>query len=195
MAYFRCKFGEHEPPKERVLYAEFTGLGGIVTNISIDTYKCIYVDFQFDEITKDNYACASTYSYSNMGVVCYGGYIKAGNGSGLINLTNENMSDRHVCYFKNKRILFDGVDVGSFEEKYVKYKEYVIGRDASGNASKNFKGRIYEYKVTDRTGETVYADIIPTYINDNGVERLAFYDIINNVEYTANGMTVKEEYI
>ena len=111
-----------------------------------------------------------------------------------IAINNFAWTDRHKVVLNNlsNKVTIDGTEVGTYTN-YDNTQHVLFGRTTSGGYS-FFKGKVYEYKVVDKSTGNNLMWLKPAKVVVAGfVIAQGLYDVVNNVWITGNGLTVGNE--
>ena len=194
MAFFRCKSLGSPPEPQHNYYAKFTGKDFITLPFNVpsayDDYEII-IDFLYEY--KDDWDMIIGNSSAGSESL----WLRGGENSFSINELHSytcDTSQRHILHYNkvngtNKSIMLDNEIVDTYNHVSYSTKPYLTIGGTRNSLTKKFNGNFYEYKIVDTANDEVVCDIIPMEYNGD----LVFRDIINEVNYTCNGMTIEEE--
>lgn len=207
MAYFGCinrSSSPPIPPAPREYYAKFTGQGQIVIpqnniqGISLGgEYNTIFIDF---ELT-NNSLMDSMFIYGNsinstnkpyFALTTVGKYRYTIDENGAINLDEPlPQIGRHTFLYneyQTRNIYLDGNLINICQTLHNANANHILCGHGNNVFSK-FIGKIYRFQIKYR--DVLYCDIQPTEYNGE----MVFRDIINNINYSCDGMTIENEEV
>lgn len=183
MAYFRCKGAPPEEPIET--FAWFSGNGHIELPFTVNENYRITVDFEPDYYNSNAPVIGNNSGAAYSHLTPFSDKWYTSNGSTEVNF-QETLTGRHTFVFNDNGVnTFDGTTVVSTVNPYSSDSMYYWIAGRSG-ASRQYIGKIYNYKIEDLSLGTTICEIKAIIYNGEPV----FRDIINNVTYTCNGMMV-----
>lgn len=185
-------------------FAKFNGVqGGLQLPFYLDENTEIELDFQFLASGRQDENAIGTWDNTQSGNITWnrllreGNYLYCGNGTstGQVskNMGSSSISSRHVLKTNiNGYILIDDVQVGAYiPTNPGRQIPLVIGDNYMTTGRSYFTGKIYSYKLFDRSTANLIAHLVPvTVIHDtsSGFSAHALYDLINDVYYMGNAI-------